>query len=157
MSDPIQPYNADANGNPIKNIYTFPDSDEMVVTRLRRVERTVPYQRSGNNVVTTANAQGVALDSLDNNGQINLASNGVQKVGSVPPAGVTGQFAATTTGTSITWYWDGTNGSVPLVIHRADGSVFAVPRGSITISGLANSTTYYFLPFWSTTGGCQPG
>jgi hypothetical protein len=153
--DPIQPFNSDANGKPIKNLYAFPDSDSRLVTRLRRVEKTVPYLNAGEPVFTSSSAQGVDPNILTSAGAIDIASSNVQKIGGVSPNGVTGQFAAVTTGTTITWYWDGTNGSTPLVIHRADSSTFVVPRGSIQITGLANSTTYYFLPFWNTTGGCQ--
>lgn len=150
--DPIYPFNADANGNPIQNLYGF--GSPSLVSRLRRVEKAVPYDRSGNQVFSSSAVQGVATSALSN-GQVNLASSAVQKVGSVAPNGVSGNFGATATANSITWYWDGTNSSSPLVIHRADGSTFSVPPGSITISGLSPSTTYYFLPFWNTITACQ--
>lgn len=155
--DVIKPYNSDADGNIIKNIYDFTSPAETLISRLRRVEKTVPYLVRGNSVVSTAKVQGVNSSALGSGNVLDLASSSVTKVGSVSPAGVTGQFAAVTSTTTITWYWDGTNGSTPCVIHRADGSTFAVPRGSITISGLTAATTYYFLPFWSVYSPCAVG
>jgi len=153
----IPPYNSDANGDPIGNLYSFPSSDVSTTYRLRRVEKAVPYLRSGTSVDTSSSVTGVATNAVSSGGQLDLAASSVIKTGSTPPSGVTGLFTATATTTTITWYWDGTNGSSPLVIQRADGSFFAVPRGSITIGGLVANTTYYFLPFWSTVGGCQIG
>lgn len=72
----------------------------------------------------------------------------------MPPFVVSGNFAYTADGTSIHWYWDGTNSSNALVIKRADGTNFSVPKGDLNITGLSNSTTYYFYPFWNLSGGC---
>lgn len=88
---------------------------------------------------------------------LNLATSAVRKVGAVPPQSNTYGFAYVSTTTSITWYWDGTNGSKVLVIHRTDGSVFTVPPGSLAVTGLALNTTYYFLPFWNTNNLCNIG
>lgn len=88
---------------------------------------------------------------------LNLRNSAVQKQGSVGPASNTYGFAYTSTVNTITWYWDGTNGSKVLVIHRADGSTFTVPPGSITISILSPSTDFYFLPFWNTNNLCNIG
>lgn len=155
--DPILKYNSDADGKSVSNLYTFPQSESMLVTRLRRVEKTVPYLVRGNSVVSTAKVQGLTQDALGSTNTLDLASSSVSKIGSVPPAGVTGQFAAVTTTSSITWYWDGTNSSTPLIIWRADGTSEVMPRGSIAVTGLAAATTYYFLPYWSIYGGCQIG
>jgi hypothetical protein len=88
---------------------------------------------------------------------LNLRTSAVQKKGSVGPASNTYGFAYVSTTTSITWYWDGTNASRVLVIHRADGSAFTVPTGRITITGLTANTNYYFLPFWNTNNLCNIG
>ena len=157
-NDEIYPYNADANGEPVQNLYKFAPYNN--TTRLRRVEKTVPYLTKGAPVFSKSTTQTLDQTAVAN-GQIDLASSAVIKKGSTPPSGVTGQFAALASVTAgvamITWYWDGTNGSSPLVIHRIDGTSFSVPPGSITIGNLAPSTTYYFLPFWSVTGGCSVG
>ncbi len=92
--------------------------------------------------------------------KISLTNSGVQKKGSIPPNGNTYGFAYTSTATSITWYWNGTNGSTGIVIHRADGSNFTVPTAGsgFTVSGLTANTTYYFLPFWNTVqNSCNIG
>jgi hypothetical protein len=90
---------------------------------------------------------------------IPVSSTGVRKVGGVSVSGNTSGFAYTSTTTTITWYWDGTNGSLVPVITRADGSRFTVPTSGspLTISGLTANTTYYFLPFWNVNNLCNIG
>jgi len=85
---------------------------------------------------------------------VNLSDSIVRKIGSVSPQTATNGFGYTSDGSSITIYWDGTNGSKVIQIHRADQSVFNLPvAGSgIQVTGLSNGVTYYFLPFFSTTG-----
>lgn len=61
---------------------------------------------------------------------------------------ITTAFAFVAASNSITFYWDGTNGSVPLQIYRDDGTVTSAVHGSFTVSGLAINTTYFFYPFW---------
>jgi len=64
------------------------------------------------------------------------------------PFSTTGSFAYTSTSTSITWYWDGTNGSSTLPIYRADGTVTGPLSGNQAITGLSPSTTYKFYPYY---------
>lgn len=66
----------------------------------------------------------------------------------VIPFSQTTAFAYTATTTSITWYWDGTNGSTTLTILRADGTSTGPISGNQTITGLSPSTTYNFYPYW---------
>jgi len=61
---------------------------------------------------------------------------------------VVGAFAYTSTGSTITWYWDGTNGSTLLSILFPNGVVIPVPPASFTVTGLAASTTYKFYPYF---------
>jgi hypothetical protein len=99
--------------------------------------------------------------NLSPNQAINLSHSTVHKVGSTPPNSVSGNFAyvASADGTTITWYWDGSNSSNPIVIHRSDGSNFTVPSAGsgLAVSGLTASTTYYFLPFWNTLSNTNIG
>lgn len=97
-------------------------------------------------------------DMIRNNG-LDLTSSAVIKKGSTPQSGNISGFAYTSTDSSITWYWDGTNGSHVIVISRSDGTRFTVPiSGSpMTISGLSASTTYYFLPYWNVHNTCNIG
>lgn len=90
---------------------------------------------------------------------LDLSTSGVRKTGGVPPSGNTAGFAYTATTATITWYWDGTNGSKVPVITRADGSRFTVPSGGsgLTVSGLTANTMYFFLPFWNINSLCNIG
>jgi hypothetical protein len=98
---------------------------------------------------TKANAQQV----------INVSSVAIRKIGGVSVSANIFGFAYTSTSTTLTWYWDGTNGSTVPVITRADGTRFTVPTSGsgLTISGLTANTTYYFLPFWNVTNVCNIG
>ncbi len=66
---------------------------------------------------------------------------------------VSGAFAYTSTGTTITWFWDGTNGSFILIVNWPDRSVTQVPPANIPVTGLANSTTYNFFPYFDVVQG----
>lgn len=127
--------------------------------RLQRLETGA--QRLQNNVIRKTQGQyaRIPIDTLDQNQEISLVNSKVKKLGSVSPTGNTSGFAYTSTDHSITWYWDGTNGSRVIVIHRSDGTNFTIPiAGSgLTVSGLSASTTYYFLPFWNTDNVCNIG
>lgn len=70
--------------------------------------------------------------------------------GSIPFSTST-SFTYTATTTSITWYWDGTNGSSPLTIYRADGTTTGPLSGNQAITGLTNATTYNFYPYYDET------
>jgi hypothetical protein len=50
--------------------------------------------------------------------------------------------------TSITFYWDGTNGSELLRIYRDDNTVEGPFSGKFLITGLAPGTKYYFYPYF---------
>jgi hypothetical protein len=60
---------------------------------------------------------------------------------------VQGNFGFTSTGSSITIYWDGSNGSRLLAIRRADGTNYSITAGSMTIGGLTAGVQYGFSAF----------
>jgi hypothetical protein len=90
---------------------------------------------------------------------IDISKVYIRKIGGASVSANTMGFAYTATTTTITWYWDGTNGSRVPVINRADGSRFTVPTSGsgLTVSGLTLNTTYYFLPFWNINNLCNIG
>ena len=108
------------------------------------------YTRLPNNILFTKTNGNQVLD---------VSKVFIRKIGGVSVSGNTSGFAYTATTTSITWYWDGTNGSKVPVITRADGSRFTVPTSGspLTVSGLTLNTTYYFLPFWNINNLCNIG
>jgi hypothetical protein len=126
--------------------------------RLRRLEIGAQRQRGGQIQMTVGQYTRAPINVLDTaNQKIDLTLSTVRKVGSLSPAGNTSGFAYTSTANSITWYWDGTNGSTVIVLNRADGSKQVIPTAGsgLTVSGLANTTTYYFLPYWTPNQGCN--
>lgn len=139
----------------------FSTSGSPANSRLQRLETGAQRIQRGKLRPTSGVYQRLpksALAPLKSGVQIlNLATSAVRKVGAVPPQSNTYGFAYVSTTTSITWYWDGTNGSKVLVIHRTDGSTFTVPTGHLAITGLTLNTTYYFLPFWNTNNLCNIG
>lgn len=137
------------------DIYAF-DSQSDVDSRVRRLERGRQYLRSGANVSPSGKIQGIPVGLVDATNRIALVT-GVTVKGSIPPAGVVGNFGFTGTATTITIYWDGTNGSATLKIIRADNTAVSIPGSNMTVSGLTASTTYGFLPFWNTFNNCGIG
>jgi len=62
-----------------------------------------------------------------------------------------GSFAYVSTTSSITWYWDGTNGSTQLTLLWPDGSTSQIPANHLAITGLTANTAYFFYPYSSST------
>lgn len=92
------------------------------------------------------------VTSVDTSGQESLpraaqCGTTAGSVGSTPFSKTNG-FAYTSTSTSITWYWDGTNGSTTQTIYRADNTSTGPISGSQAITGLSPSTTYNFYPYY---------
>lgn len=67
--------------------------------------------------------------------------------GSIPPSSGTG-FQAVATATTVTFYYDGTNGSQIITVQRANGQSSQVAAGKTVVTGLLANTTYYFYPYY---------
>lgn len=76
------------------------------------------------------------------------SSSGLKAQGNAVPT-VNGKFAYVSTTSSITWYWDGTNGSSLLTIYWPDGTSTAVPPANLAITGLSSNTAYTFYPYFN--------
>ena len=76
------------------------------------------------------------------------SSSGLKQQANAIPT-VNGKIAYVSTTSSITWYWDGTNGSSLLTIFWPDGSSTQVPPANLAITGLTSNTTYTFYPYFS--------
>lgn len=70
--------------------------------------------------------------------------------GGVRTGSVTTAIAYSATTTSFTFYWDGTNGSVPFQIYRDDGSVTppTIVGSPLTVTGLVANTKYFFYFYY---------
>lgn len=116
--------------------------------RLSRVEGAMPVSRAGAVTYSSSALSIPASSAVLDNGQIS-PSTGVSATGNTFSFVVQGKFGFAWAGTILTIYWDGTNGSLPFVIRRADKSTFSVPRGSMSIAALSQNTLYSFAPFIS--------
>lgn len=131
--------------------------------RIQRLEKGAQrFQRGSLRPTSGSYARtpvGLLTTLPDKSQGISLTNSALRKRGGVSVSGNTAGFAYTSTASSITWYWDGSNGSRVHVITRADLSRFTIPTSGsgLTISGLAASTTYYFLPFWNANSTCNIG
>jgi hypothetical protein len=77
-------------------------------------------------------------------------TTGQIKTGGVRTGSVTTPLAFTSTPTAISFYWDGTNGSVPFQVYRDDAS-FTPPNkvGSpLVVTGLVAATLYFFYFYY---------
>lgn len=115
--------------------------------RLNRLERGRQTLKGGELVTPSGTYSAIRVGVVDSTGGLDLSNSGITPVGNVAPNIVSGGFAYTCTDTTITWYWDGTNGSSRMVIRRTNGDKIAVPAGTQLVTGLVASTKYYFLPF----------
>ena len=127
-------------------------NNSQILDRIKRSDGSIPYLRRANQVYSAAPIKAPAASSVNTSNSGNYAAGqvsntGVQGVGNNTPFYVQGTFGFVASATTITIYWDGTHGSVPLVIKRVDGTNYSVPKGAIGILGLSPSTSYGFLPY----------
>jgi len=127
--------------------------------RLRRLEVGAQRLRAGVIQPTSGQFARIPITAIDKQQRIDPTNPTFRKLGSVPPSGNVSGFAFTSTANSITWYWDGTNGSTVIVLKRSDSTTQVIPTtgSGLTITGLANATTYYFLPYWPPNNGSNVG
>lgn len=87
------------------------------------------------------------LQSLQNN-IVNPTTSQITSMGS-RTSSVTTSITFTFTSTSVTFFWDGTNGSQVLRIGRDDGTITGpTSQGSpFLVTGLSTNT-YFFYPYW---------
>lgn len=114
--------------------------------RLSRVEAALPKTAAGQLTYSGSMVSAVGANSVLPNGQISPTA-GVSNTGNTFPFIVQGQFGFAWDGSILTIYWDGTNGSIPFVVRRADGSQISIPSGNLAVSGLSAATAYSFAPF----------
>jgi len=131
-------------------IYPGFSSQDNTIYRLQRLETGAQRLRRGQLQTTTGAYARIPTDTLKTGSSIDLSHSTIRKVGSVPPTGNISGFAYVGGANSITWYWDGTNGSTVIVLHRSDKSIQVIPTtgSGLQVTGLLGGTTYYFLPYW---------
>ena len=84
---------------------------------------------------------------LNDGTQQHRISSDLNGQGSVPPSNITGTLAFTSVaGSSITFTW------TSVIIQLADLSYIGIKNGTLTVTGLAN-TTYDFFPYYDTRLG----
>lgn len=127
-------------------------------SRLRRLERGQQTLKNGELVTPSGPYSSISNSVLDSTGGLNFTNLGIVPTGNIAPNIISGGFAYTCTETTLTWYWDGTNGSSRMLIRRTNGTRVPIPAGSQLITGLTALTKYYHLPFWnSASNSCTIG
>jgi hypothetical protein len=130
---------------------TFGSNSSLSTTddaRLSRLEAGFPQSRAGG-VLYSKSPNAVPSNAAVLSSGLISPTQGIAATGNAFPFVVQGNFGFSWNGTTLTIYWDGSNGSSPFVIRRADGTQISVPRGSIDIAGLSGTTLYSFAPFIS--------
>lgn len=102
-----------------------------------------------NQLIGQANAPPqTGLTSLQTN-VIDPTSGQISSAGS-RMSSVTTAIKFTTTATTVSFFWDGSNNSKPFTIYRDDGSTVGpiVAGSGLTVTGLTNLVTYFFYAYW---------
>ena len=84
---------------------------------------------------------------LNDGTQQHTISSDLNTQGSIPPSNITGTLAYTSTSTTITWTW------TSIILQLADLSYKGIQNGTLTVTGLTNSTAYAFYPYYDTKLG----
>lgn len=130
----------------VKPLTQFPQSGNLSQQERQAMDQLVT---AINQLIGQANApQGSGLQAFGPNiinPTTNQISTGGNRTGSV-----TTSIAFTTTTTSASFFWDGSNGSVPFTIYRDDGSITGptIVGSGLTVTGLSPNTKYFFYPYW---------
>lgn len=135
-----------------RNISNFQPGATLIATYPHTPARPGPIAHNDHLITSAGNNYYywvTSVDTLGNESTPKAAQNAAVpgNAGVIPFSQTTG-FAYTATTTSITWYWDGTNGSTTLTILRADGTTTGPISGNQVITGLSASHTYNFYPYW---------
>lgn len=139
----------------MNKLLVFPDNSKLSNTddgRISRIEAALPTVVAGSPLFSPSPVTVPGSSSVNASGLVN--PTGIQATGSTFAFTVQGNFAFTSSGSAITIYWDGSNGSKLLAIRRADGSNYSVLAKSMTISGLTAGVAYSFYPYIAVN---QPG
>lgn len=83
---------------------------------------------------------------LNDGNQQHRISSDLNQQGGIPPT-IINPMTYTSTTSSITWHW------TLLQVKYGDGTVVAIPDGSLLITGLTNAMTYLFYPYYDTRLG----
>lgn len=134
----------DLGGNRVTNVGSPKTSSDVLTQTSADPIYGASVQQQGMEAVGTKMLQ--TTRRLNDGTQQHRISSDLNGQGSIPPtfSGLLNYSSATS---SITWSW--TN----LQIVFADGSIIAVPNGSLACAGLTSATQYFFYPYYDTITG----
>jgi len=84
---------------------------------------------------------------MDGSRRVSTVAGGNSPLGAIAAGSVNLSFTYTSTTTSIRWSW------AAGTVYRMDGTTTTINSGSLTVSGLSASTTYYFAPYYDEVAG----
>ncbi len=107
------------------------------------VNKTLDNIADGSSRFAVVNGAGLnAINAVDSSNRVSTINGAVSPLGSIVTGSSTVTISYTSTTTSITISWTSGN------LNRMDGSQTAVTSGSVTVTGLSASTTYYAAAYW---------
>jgi hypothetical protein len=84
-----------------------------------------------------------------NQGDINSVASAHSQLAAQVQTTHNSQLRFVATATTISFYWDGTNGSSPMQLINTSKQITTAKQSNLTVSGLMASTTYLFYPVYN--------
>lgn len=145
---PIPVYNhIDMGGNRVMNVGSPPTgvttdalSQQAADPMYSTATQQAAFEATGSKILQTAR-------KLNDGTKQHKISSDLNLQGSVPPSNITGTLHFAPTSTTVVWTW------TSIIIQLADLSYIGVKNGTLTVTGLTNSTPYDFYPYYDTTLG----
>ncbi|MDE1988920.1 MAG: hypothetical protein KGI82_00495 [Betaproteobacteria bacterium] len=106
------------------------------------LNKSLQYLPDGGGRYASLNASAYGISAVDSSNRVATINGAVSPLGSIVTGSSTVGVSYTSTTTSVTISW--TAGT----LNRMDGTQTNVSSGSVTVTGLTASTTYYAAMYW---------
>lgn len=136
------------------------DDASSLAARIARVENIVPFQLRGGAYAAQGRNQFIPIDSSGViNGKIDISvASAISFQGAMAPSVIDGVMSVgSSSDSTATIYWDGTNSSRVILIRRSDGTSTTIPGNNLTITGLTPAGVYTAYSYWTPANVCGLG